>query len=77
MAKEQITEIVQVKVKSTEDELRQVISGNPIIPLAKLLERYRKTKESFLESGYVIVSEDIDKQSFVAEKKYQIDDKEE
>jgi hypothetical protein len=38
-----------------------------------LYERYSKSKKSYEENGYSIVSEDIDRQTIIAEKEYDIE----
>ncbi len=70
MATKMITETVQVTISSTEEEIRQVVFGSSLTPIGKLYERYNKCIESYKGNGYTIVSEDSEKLSFIAEKKY-------
>lgn len=72
----QITEFVHVKVESTEDEALQIMTGSSILPIIKLNERYRETIEFYKSQGYEIVSQEIEKHSFNAEKKYEVEDDE-
>ena len=52
----------------------QTVFGNSINTISKIFDRYSKSKESYKNDGYTIVTEDIDKLSFTAEKKYEGDD---
>ena len=74
MARKLITEIVNVNIKSTDEEKRQVLAGNSIVPIGKLYKRYQETKESYINNGYEITSEDPDNQSFIAEKQHEVDE---
>jgi hypothetical protein len=65
-----VIETITVEFKATEKGKKRVLSANPIVPIAELLERYRSSVESFKEMGYTIVSEDLNRHSFVAKKEY-------
>lgn len=63
-------EIVNVKIVSTEKEKYQILAGNSLEPIVKMLKEFRSTIKAYEERGYTIISEDINTQSFIAEKKF-------
>jgi hypothetical protein len=72
----EITEIINVKVNLTEKEMREAIFGGSVMPYVRISERYSNARKLYEDKGYKIVSEDIDKFKFTAEKKFLSNDSE-
>ena len=71
--RQRIIETIDVKVNSTQEEMNQVISGNSIIPIAKISERFNNAIKHYQDRGYDVVSDNIDGLTFQVKKEYEIE----